>query len=201
MPRPSSLLLFSSLWSLRSLACVTLAMMRFLLLAVVVLAAAVEALSGPQAAALVTSRRLTAEKAVGPPPRYFTQDQDHFDGTNANTWQQVRCNTATLAYQMPRCFLPASHIHTRVCLSSSLSLFSRFSSFSFLSFSPLFSLSYSSFTPVYRTCLAYLVRPFHDPSTACRSDISSPVVVLCPPPVATIHSFFTVILLQKENPL
>jgi serine protease 16 len=26
---------------------------------------------------------------VGPPPRFFTQDQDHFDGSNSNTWQQA----------------------------------------------------------------------------------------------------------------
>ncbi|EGD81876.1 thymus specific serine peptidase [Salpingoeca rosetta] len=63
-------------------------MTRLLLLAVVALAAQAAA-----AAAAAEGRTMVfggvGEKSVGPPARYFTQWQDHFDGTNVNTWQQA----------------------------------------------------------------------------------------------------------------
>jgi serine protease 16 len=33
--------------------------------------------------------QLAVEDPVYPAPRYFSQDQDHFDGTNVNTWLQA----------------------------------------------------------------------------------------------------------------
>eukprot|EP00754_Rhynchopus_humris_P043844 Rhum_TRINITY_DN3565_c0_g1::Rhum_TRINITY_DN3565_c0_g1_i1::g.11297::m.11297 len=37
----------------------------------------------------------SAELGIGPPPRFFTQYQDHFDGSNSNTWQQEYFVNAT----------------------------------------------------------------------------------------------------------